>query len=88
MTDAEMARRWARGETARAISRIAGVSRSTVIGRAYRRGWVRNMGVLTEAQIRPTLTNPRTTMMQRLQALHDRMDAVLADNVGVGRLTR
>jgi len=59
------------GHSQREVGRMLGVTKNTVAGI-----WAR-AGRGTSAQ---------TTMLDRLAALHDRMDAMLAECVGIGRV--
>lgn len=66
--------------TAAQIGERLGVSKNVVIGQAGRRGWVKGNDHTEGDRLKPI-----TTMMQRLDALHATLDAVLRDNPIVRR---
>jgi transcriptional regulator with XRE-family HTH domain len=62
------------GETQASVARSLGVTKNTIAGLWHRNG-------------EPQLKAPaKTTMAERLDALHQKLDAVLAATVGVGRI--
>lgn len=63
---------YAAGVPAKAVGERFGVSRCVILGIAHRQGWI--SGALP--RYRPA---PRRTLHDRLDALHARMDALLAE---------
>jgi transposase-like protein len=62
------------GETQASVARSLGVTKNTIAGLWHRNG-------------DPQLQSPaKTTMAERLNALHQKLDAVLAATVGVGHI--
>ena len=62
------------GLSQKAVARRFGVSKNTIAGLWHRHG-------------SPQIMHPaKTTMAERLEALHARLDAVLAATLGVGRI--
>ena len=64
------------GHNQREVGRMLGVTKNTVAGIWARSGAGKPRGE----------RDAKTTMSERLAALHERMDAVLAECVGIGRV--
>lgn len=74
---AEARRLWDRGElSASEIAKAIGITKNTIIGMAHRGSWVR----------RGPYQRVPTTLFERCDALHARLDAVLRATKGVGRI--
>ena len=85
---------WDKGETAGNIGKVFGVTKSVIVGIAYRNGWPkRPNGWFVASPAPPPI--PRVPLADRavenglfarMDALHATLDRILAETKGIGRI--